>query len=191
MSGVRLRLSSRTGPARSCSASQSPAKWLGEKGRGECCCQPGAAAARAQRKVAEHHLRRSGHRQGSGRSCRRHLGASSQSCIVGSRRLVQRTVHDRVAEALAARANKIRLGNPLEDSPAQRAVATGRPIFHVSLLPGVFFRQRQTDNGRQTSVDRCRSRTEAITRSRRSAATSTERPVGRLTRVGNLCAWDV
>jgi aldehyde dehydrogenase (NAD+) len=51
------------------------------------------------------------------------FGASGQTCIAGSRLLVQRKVYDRVAEALGARALKIRLGNPLEDATDMGPVA--------------------------------------------------------------------
>lgn len=51
------------------------------------------------------------------------FGASGQTCIAGSRLMVQRKVHDQVAEALGARAQKIRLGNPLEDSTDMGPVA--------------------------------------------------------------------
>ena len=42
------------------------------------------------------------------------FGASGQTCIAGSRLLVQREVHDEVVERVAERARKLRLGNPLE-----------------------------------------------------------------------------
>ncbi len=42
------------------------------------------------------------------------FAASGQSCIAGSRALVQRSIYDQVLERLEERVRKIRLGNPLE-----------------------------------------------------------------------------
>jgi aldehyde dehydrogenase (NAD+) len=42
------------------------------------------------------------------------FGAGGQTCIAGSRLLLQRAVHDEVVERVAERARKLRLGNPLE-----------------------------------------------------------------------------
>ncbi|BCB90014.1 aldehyde dehydrogenase [Phytohabitans suffuscus] len=43
------------------------------------------------------------------------FAASGQTCIAGSRLLVQREIHDRLVAAIAARAREIRLGDPLSD----------------------------------------------------------------------------
>ncbi len=42
------------------------------------------------------------------------FGATGQTCVAGSRLLVQRSVHDRVVQTLAARARAVRLGDPLD-----------------------------------------------------------------------------
>jgi (Z)-2-((N-methylformamido)methylene)-5-hydroxybutyrolactone dehydrogenase len=65
------------------------------------------------------------------------FGASGQTCIAGSRLLVQRRIHDRVADALAARADKIRLGNPLEDSTDMGPVANTSQYTRIqSMIDG-------------------------------------------------------
>jgi aldehyde dehydrogenase (NAD+) len=43
------------------------------------------------------------------------FAASGQTCIAGSRLLVQRAIHDQFVEAIAARGREIRLGDPLSD----------------------------------------------------------------------------
>jgi aldehyde dehydrogenase (NAD+) len=42
------------------------------------------------------------------------FGATGQTCVAGSRLLVQRSVHDRVVQILAERARVVRLGDPLD-----------------------------------------------------------------------------
>jgi aldehyde dehydrogenase (NAD+) len=65
------------------------------------------------------------------------FGASGQTCIAGSRLLVQRKAHDRLAEAMAAKANKIRLGNPLEDTTEMGPVANMAQFTRIqSLIDG-------------------------------------------------------
>lgn len=51
------------------------------------------------------------------------FGATGQTCIAGSRLLVQRSVHDEIARRLVDRAGKIRLGNPLEKTTDMGTVA--------------------------------------------------------------------
>jgi (Z)-2-((N-methylformamido)methylene)-5-hydroxybutyrolactone dehydrogenase len=51
------------------------------------------------------------------------FGATGQTCIAGSRLLVQRSVHDEIVKRLVARAGKIRLGNPLEKTTDMGTVA--------------------------------------------------------------------
>jgi aldehyde dehydrogenase (NAD+) len=51
------------------------------------------------------------------------FGASGQTCIAGSRLLVQHGVYDRVVERLAERARKLRVGNPLEPTSEMGPVA--------------------------------------------------------------------
>jgi len=57
------------------------------------------------------------------------FAATGQTCIAGSRLLVQRSVHDRVASALVTRARKIRLGNPL-DKATEMGTAANEPQFN-------------------------------------------------------------
>lgn len=56
------------------------------------------------------------------------FGASGQTCIAGSRLLVQRGVYDTVIERLAARAEKIVLGDPL-DTRTEMGTAANTPHF--------------------------------------------------------------
>jgi (Z)-2-((N-methylformamido)methylene)-5-hydroxybutyrolactone dehydrogenase len=51
------------------------------------------------------------------------FAASGQTCIAGSRVLVQRPVYNQVLERLEARARKIRLGNPLADETEMGPIA--------------------------------------------------------------------
>ena len=51
------------------------------------------------------------------------FGATGQTCIAGSRLLVQRSIHDEVVRRLVARAQKIKLGNPLEKTTDMGTVA--------------------------------------------------------------------
>lgn len=56
------------------------------------------------------------------------FGASGQTCIAGSRLLVQRGVYDTVIERLVERAKQIRLGNPL-DPETEMGTAANEPQF--------------------------------------------------------------
>lgn len=56
------------------------------------------------------------------------FGATGQTCIAGSRLLVQRTVHDDLVSRLVARAGKIRLGDPL-DPATEMGTAANKPQF--------------------------------------------------------------
>lgn len=56
------------------------------------------------------------------------FAAAGQTCIAGSRLLVQRGVYDRVVEEVAARAGRIRLGDPLDPETEMGPVAN-RPQF--------------------------------------------------------------
>jgi aldehyde dehydrogenase (NAD+) len=56
------------------------------------------------------------------------FAATGQTCIAGSRLLVQRSVHDEIAARLVERARKIRLGNPL-DRATEMGTAANQPQF--------------------------------------------------------------
>ncbi|MBZ8135400.1 aldehyde dehydrogenase [Afifella sp. IM 167] len=56
------------------------------------------------------------------------FGATGQTCIAGSRLLVERPVYDDVVEALAGRAQKIRMGDPT-DMTTEMGTAANRPQF--------------------------------------------------------------
>ncbi len=57
------------------------------------------------------------------------FGATGQTCIAGSRLLVQRGVYAEVTEALVARARQIRLGDPL-DAKTEMGPLANEPQFH-------------------------------------------------------------
>jgi aldehyde dehydrogenase (NAD+) len=56
------------------------------------------------------------------------FSATGQTCIAGSRLLVQRSVYQQVAERLVERARRIRLGDPL-DKKTQMGTAANEPQF--------------------------------------------------------------
>lgn len=56
------------------------------------------------------------------------FAATGQTCIAGSRLLVQRSVYPGIVDALAERADHIRLGNPL-DLTTEMGTAANRPQF--------------------------------------------------------------
>ena len=85
---------------------------------------PGARHARTGRQVAEHRVRRRRPRRGGQRRRRRRSSPRpGQTCIAGSRLLVQDEVYDEVVDALAARARAIRLGDPLDAETEMGPVA--------------------------------------------------------------------
>ena len=56
------------------------------------------------------------------------FGATGQTCVAGSRLLVQRRVHDRILQTLVERARAVRLGDPL-DSATDMGTAANEPQF--------------------------------------------------------------
>lgn len=56
------------------------------------------------------------------------FAATGQTCVAGSRLLVQRGIHDRMVEKLAVRAQAIRMGNPLDES-TEMGTAANEPQF--------------------------------------------------------------
>ncbi|CAN5178022.1 aldehyde dehydrogenase [soil metagenome] len=56
------------------------------------------------------------------------FGASGQTCVAGSRLLVQRGVHDRIVQTLAERARTVKLGDPL-DPATDMGTAANEPQF--------------------------------------------------------------
>ena len=56
------------------------------------------------------------------------FGATGQTCVAGSRLLVQRSVHDRIVESLGERARAVRLGDPL-DPATDMGTAANEPQF--------------------------------------------------------------
>jgi aldehyde dehydrogenase (NAD+) len=56
------------------------------------------------------------------------FAATGQTCIAGSRLLVQRSIHDAVATRLVERAKRIKLGNPL-DKATEMGTAANEPQF--------------------------------------------------------------
>jgi acyl-CoA reductase-like NAD-dependent aldehyde dehydrogenase len=62
------------------------------------------------------------------------FAGSGQSCVAGSRLLVQRAIHDRFVEALAGAARRIALGDPLDPATEAGPVGTARQFAHVAAL---------------------------------------------------------
>ncbi|BAI74473.1 betaine-aldehyde dehydrogenase (plasmid) [Azospirillum sp. B510] len=59
------------------------------------------------------------------------FAASGQSCVAGSRLLVERTVHSRLLEVLTRKAKEIRIGNPQDPVTEMGPLATARQIAHI------------------------------------------------------------
>jgi acyl-CoA reductase-like NAD-dependent aldehyde dehydrogenase len=64
------------------------------------------------------------------------FAGAGQSCVAGSRLLVQRSIHDRFLAALAEAAARIRLGDPLDAATEMGPVATARQFAHVQGMIG-------------------------------------------------------
>jgi betaine-aldehyde dehydrogenase len=62
------------------------------------------------------------------------FAGSGQSCVAGSRLLVQRSIHDRFVEQLAAASAHIRLGDPLDAATEAGPVCNARQFAHVQAL---------------------------------------------------------
>ena len=61
-------------------------------------------------------------------------GATGQSCVAGSRLLVQRSIHDSIVDRLARRAGDIRIGPPLDPATEMGPLATLRQRQRVEGL---------------------------------------------------------
>uniref|UniRef100_UPI0022EB5B53 aldehyde dehydrogenase family protein n=1 Tax=Falsiroseomonas oryzae TaxID=2766473 RepID=UPI0022EB5B53 len=62
------------------------------------------------------------------------FAGSGQSCVAGSRLLVQRSLHDRFVEQMAAASAQIRLGDPLDAATEAGPVCNARQHAHVAAL---------------------------------------------------------
>ncbi|SMH28954.1 aldehyde dehydrogenase [Maritimibacter sp. HL-12] len=83
------------------------------------------------------------------------FSATGQTCIAGSRLLVQRDVHDEVVARLAERARRIRLGDPL-DKRTQMGTAANAPQFEriiASIEAGVSAGARLVTGGKAATGD--------------------------------------
>ncbi|MBU8537957.1 aldehyde dehydrogenase family protein [Falsiroseomonas tokyonensis] len=60
------------------------------------------------------------------------FASSGQSCVAGSRLLVQRSIHDSFVAMLAKASAKIRMGDPLDAATEAGPVATARQFAHVT-----------------------------------------------------------
>lgn len=65
------------------------------------------------------------------------FAATGQTCVAGSRLLVQREVHDRMVERLAQRAGRIRLGNPLDEATEMGTAANEQQFRRILECIGV------------------------------------------------------
>ena len=86
------------------------------------------------------------------------FAATGQTCIAGSRLLVQRGVHDHVAERIVERAKKIKLGNPL-DKATEMGTAANEPQFN-RILSGDQQRKERGRNPRDRRQRRGRRASE-------------------------------
>ena len=59
------------------------------------------------------------------------FGACGQSCVAGSRVLIQQSIYDEVIARLIARAKQIRIGNPLAEETQMGPLATKAQIVHI------------------------------------------------------------
>ncbi len=59
------------------------------------------------------------------------FAASGQSCVAGSRLLVERPVHDRLIDILVAKAKAIRIGDPQDRATEMGPLATARQRAHI------------------------------------------------------------
>lgn len=80
--------------------------------------------------------------------------ASGQSCVAGSRLLVQDEIFDVFVERLIARAKRIRIGNPQDDASEMGPMATAQQLAVVEGSWPRQGRRRQAAHGRQA----CRGR---------------------------------
>lgn len=62
------------------------------------------------------------------------FASSGQSCVAGSRLLVQRSIHDRFLDMLTEASARIRLGDPLDAATEVGPVATARQFAHVTQM---------------------------------------------------------
>lgn len=59
------------------------------------------------------------------------FAASGQSCVAGSRLLVQASVHGKLMDILAGKARRIRIGDPQDPATEMGPLATGRQLAHI------------------------------------------------------------
>ncbi|WP_114814398.1 aldehyde dehydrogenase [Paraburkholderia kururiensis] len=64
------------------------------------------------------------------------FAATGQSCVAGSRLLVQRGIHDALVERLIAKAGAIRIGDPQDDATEMGPLATRRQLDHIQQVLG-------------------------------------------------------
>ncbi len=62
------------------------------------------------------------------------FGASGQSCVAGSRLLVEAAVHDQVVERLVRRAPEIVLGDPMDQATEMGPLATRRQLENIEAV---------------------------------------------------------
>jgi aldehyde dehydrogenase (NAD+)/betaine-aldehyde dehydrogenase len=62
------------------------------------------------------------------------FAASGQSCVAGSRLLVERSIHDRLLDVLAAKARAIRIGDPQDPATEMGPLATQRQKQRIEAI---------------------------------------------------------
>src|SRR5690606_26948651 len=59
------------------------------------------------------------------------FSGAGQSCVSGSRLLVQRSIHDSFVQKLVNGAQRLRVGDPLDDATEIGPICNGRQFQHV------------------------------------------------------------
>jgi aldehyde dehydrogenase (NAD+)/betaine-aldehyde dehydrogenase len=62
------------------------------------------------------------------------FGASGQSCVAGSRVFAHARIFDQLMERVAARARRIRIGDPLDERTEMGPLATAAQLEHIKLM---------------------------------------------------------
>ncbi len=65
------------------------------------------------------------------------FSAAGQSCVAGSRLLVQQSIHDQFVDMLARGMDKITLGDPLNDATEVGPISNARQFDHVTRMIGL------------------------------------------------------
>ena len=83
------------------------------------------------------------------------FGASGQTCMAGSRILVQRTIYDEVLEEFSQRARAVKIGDPYDDATEMGSVASRQQFEKVESYIGIAIAEgaRLVAGGHRATVD--------------------------------------